>query len=67
MAYNTKSLVTGYRLPGQPISLEEMKTFLWGAATRDAGFLRQCPGLGDDRYSLLNRNACWGIGKTEPE
>ena len=37
MAYNTKSLVTGYRLPGQPISLEEMKTFLWGAATRLRG------------------------------
>ena len=37
MAYNTKSQVAGYRLPGQPISLDEMKTFLWGAATRLRG------------------------------
>ncbi len=37
MAYNTRSLVAGYRLPGQPISLDEMKSFLWGAATRLRG------------------------------
>lgn len=37
MAYNTRSLVAGYQLPGQPISLDEMKTFLWGAATRLRG------------------------------
>ncbi len=37
MAYNTRSLVTGYRIPGEPISLDEMKTFLWGAATRLRG------------------------------
>ncbi len=37
MAYNIRSLVAGYRLPGQPISLDEMKTFLWGAATRLRG------------------------------
>ena len=37
MARNTKSLVSGYRLPGQPISLDEMKSFLWGAATRLRG------------------------------
>lgn len=37
MAYNTRTLVAGYRIPGQPISLDEMKTFLWGAATRLRG------------------------------
>lgn len=37
MAFNTRSLVSGYRLPGEPISLDEMKTFLWGAATRLRG------------------------------
>ena len=37
MAYNTKHLVAGYRQPDQPISLEEMKSFLWGAATRLRG------------------------------
>jgi len=37
MAYNTRSLVAGYRIPGEPISLDEMKTFLWGAATRLRG------------------------------
>ena len=37
MAFNTRFLVSGYRLPGEPISLDEMKTFLWGAATRLRG------------------------------
>lgn len=37
MAYNTRSLIAGYRIPGEPISLDEMKTFLWGAATRLRG------------------------------
>lgn len=37
MAFNTRSLVSGNRLPGEPISLDEMKTFLWGAATRLRG------------------------------
>lgn len=37
MVYNTRSLVSGYRHPGDPISLDEMKTFLWGAATRLRG------------------------------
>lgn len=36
MAYNTRSLVSGYH-PDEPISLDEMKTFLWGAATRLRG------------------------------
>lgn len=35
--FNTSHLVAGYRMPGQPISLDEMKTFLWGAATRLRG------------------------------
>ena len=37
MAVKTKHLVSGYRVPGAPISLDEMKTFLWGAATRLRG------------------------------
>lgn len=37
MALKTKHLVSGYRIPGEPISLDEMKTFLWGAATRLRG------------------------------
>ena len=37
MAIKTKHLVSGYRVPGEPISLDEMKTFLWGAATRLRG------------------------------
>lgn len=37
MAVKTKHLVSGYRVPGEPISLDEMKTFLWGAATRLRG------------------------------
>lgn len=37
MALKTKHLVSGYRVPGEPISLDEMKTFLWGAATRLRG------------------------------
>ena len=37
MAFKTRSLVSGYRQPGEPISLDEMKTFLWGAATRLRG------------------------------
>ena len=37
MAQKLSSLVSGYRLPGQPISLDEMKSFLWGAATRLRG------------------------------
>ena len=37
MAVKTKYLVSGYRVPGEPISLDEMKTFLWGAATRLRG------------------------------
>lgn len=37
MAVKTKQLVSGYRVPGEPISLDEMKTFLWGAATRLRG------------------------------
>ena len=37
MAFKTKHLVSGYRVPGEPISLDEMKTFLWGAATRLRG------------------------------
>ncbi len=37
MAYNTKHLVAGYRQTDQPITLEEMKAFLWGAATRLRG------------------------------
>lgn len=37
MAIKTKHLVSGYRIPGEPISLDEMKTFLWGAATRLRG------------------------------
>ena len=37
MALKTKHLVSGYRVPGVPISLDEMKTFLWGAATRLRG------------------------------
>ena len=35
--FHTSHLVAGYRLPGTPISLDEMKTFLWGAATRLRG------------------------------
>ena len=35
--FNTSHLVAGYRMPGQPISLDEMKSFLWGAATRLRG------------------------------
>lgn len=35
--FNTSHLVAGYRTPGQPISLDEMKSFLWGAATRLRG------------------------------
>ena len=35
--FNTSHLVAGYRTPGQPISLDEMKYFLWGAATRLRG------------------------------
>ena len=34
---HTSHLVAGYRIPGTPISLDEMKTFLWGAATRLRG------------------------------
>ena len=37
MAVKTKHLVSGYRVPGAPISLDEMKTFLWGAATHLRG------------------------------
>lgn len=37
MALKTKHLVSGYRIPGEPISLDEMKSFLWGAATRLRG------------------------------
>lgn len=37
MALKTNHLVSGYRVPGEPISLDEMKTFLWGAATRLRG------------------------------
>ena len=37
MAVKAKHLVSGYRVPGAPISLDEMKTFLWGAATRLRG------------------------------
>ena len=35
--FHTSHLVAGYRIPGTPISLDEMKTFLWGAATRLRG------------------------------
>ena len=35
--FHTSHLVAGYHLPGTPISLDEMKTFLWGAATRLRG------------------------------
>ena len=52
MAYDTKSLVAGYRLPGQPISLDEMKTFLWGAATRLRGQI-DAAGYKDYIFPLL--------------
>ncbi len=35
--FHTSHLVAGYRIPGTPISLDDMKTFLWGAATRLRG------------------------------
>lgn len=35
--FHTSQVVDGYRIPGTPISLDEMKTFLWGAATRLRG------------------------------
>ena len=35
--FHTSHLVSGYRIPGTPISLDEMKTFLWDAATRLRG------------------------------
>ncbi len=35
--FHTSHLVASYRMPGTPISLDEMKTFLWGAATRLRG------------------------------
>lgn len=30
-------IVSGYRMPGEPIGLDELKTFLWSAATRLRG------------------------------